>query len=397
VYLCTVRRPAFRVEHALWLVNERTSDPLRPSPEQCSAVLHSSRRQWRSLLVPARAARGFPSSCANVSSLLPQTPSLPGRSEIEELAGDTSIYLEGFSVWAIHSPPCDFAGKSKKSALHQITIGSSRPSFCLLSDDLPSAWLGFEGCRRTGGEGNYMVAFVLGWAHVLSACLVELRRESDKDQICYTEEKAACNTSGKLGNGETGFGIPVGNADLEECRWWSAVLANGCGWRATLSRAGRDFCPSWECHLQSDDQVLRIHQIPSRDSASTSPRAPSSEQALQYLYHFAQLHDAHDQLLAAFVTALMIPGQGRMGAPIALPRPEPMRTVSGGVHSALLRVLPDHDDLPHFMAFSCVTSAAVSCMLGCLLPDLACLAVWSSCRKESSGNLTCTGLPSRVP
>ncbi|KIW76721.1 hypothetical protein Z517_09165 [Fonsecaea pedrosoi CBS 271.37] len=302
-------------------MNGRASDPLPPSPEESSAVLHASRRQWTSLLIRALSAQSFPSSCLNLSSLLHQTPALPSRAKIEELVSDTSTYLEGFSVWGLDAPLCDLGGNIKKSALQKIIIGSVRPTFCHFSNELPSEWSGIEGCHCTSGNGNYLFAFVLGWAYVLSARLIELRKESEQDHISYTEEKATCDTTATLSNSDSGVFISIGEADVGECRWWAAVLAKGCGWRAALKRSGRDFYPMWSCHLASGSPRIQIRHGQLRSSSPTASHPPASEQAQHYLCKFTKLHNAHDQLLAAFVAALTIPEQGRFGAPITLPWP----------------------------------------------------------------------------
>ncbi|KAH0830078.1 hypothetical protein FOPE_10333 [Fonsecaea pedrosoi] len=363
--------PTLHIGHKFQVMNGRASDPLRPSPEESSAVLHASRRQWTSLLIRALSAQSFPSSCLNLSSLLHQTPALPSRAKIEELVSDTSIYLEGSSVWGLDAPLCDLGGNIKKSALQKIIIGSVRSTFCHFSNDLPSEWSGIEGCHRTSGNGNYLFAFVLGWAYVLSARLIELRKESEQDHISYTEEKATCDTSGTLSKSDSEVFISIGEADVGECRWWAAVLAKGYGWRAALKRSGRDFYPMWSCHLASGSPRIQIRHGQPRSSSPTASHPPASELAQHYLYKFAKLHNAHDQLLAAFVAALTIPEQGRFGAPITLPWPDSTHTSrrhtgSPNDHSPLLRLLPGKEDLPHFMAYSCVPNTAASCMLGCL-------------------------------
>ena len=340
-------------------------DSLRPSPEQSATILNKSRRSWGGLLAWAHSASGFPSSCANVNGLLHQTPSLPSRSIVEDSAGDILLHLQGFSVWCLGSLSCDLADQNKKSRLHRVVIGSNCPNFCHISNESSSGWMGFEDFCPKSTAGNYVFAFVLGWSYVLSAQLVELRKESDKDQVSYTEQKAPLATSKTAASDNNRFPIPIGSVDTAECRWWTAILASGCGWQAVLHRSGREFYPSWTCHLHSDER-FQVHHDRLLSSSSTSACPPSSTLAQQYLYNFAKLHNAYDQLLAGFIATLTLPREARFCAPITLPRPEPMSFNGDGADTTLLSLLPSAGHLPHFMAFSCVPNTITSCMLGCL-------------------------------
>ena len=353
-------------------IDYRVADTLRPNPAQSSHVFNKSKRVWRRLHARALAASYFTPSCANVGNLLHKTPSLPSRAEIEDSAGDTSLYLEGYSVWDLGTTFCDLADKAKKSRLQKAVIGRTHASFCHLSNESCTQWLGFEESQHKSWTGSYLFAFVLGWSYVLSARLLELRKESDIDQISYTGENASLKGGERPPSDTTEIIISIGKVADSECRWWAAILASGCGWKATLHRSGRDYFPSWSCHLDREERVQVHHNRP-RGSPATSFHPPSSTEAQQYLYNFANHHNAHDQLLAAFHAALTIPEHGRFGASVTLPRPNPVPSVQGLAHPTLLGHLPSTEHLPHFMAFSSIPNTVTSCTLGSLWePGVTC-------------------------
>lgn len=346
-------------------VHSPSKDAVRPSPKQSSAVLRAACRSWGAILDDATTAEGFPASCTDVTNLLHQTPSIPSSLDIKEFVEDTLVYLEGFSVWDLSSPKCDLAGQTKLSSTQKVFIGSDRPQFCRISNETSSKWPGFEDFRHVRSTGNYVFALVLGWSYVLSVRLVELRKESNNDKISYTNEKASSSSS-EIPLSENGFPIPVGTVDVAECRWWAAILASGCGWQAVLSRSDQNFYPPWSCRLNHDERFHLCYEVATSSLLTAScPTPPTSNEAHQYLYNFAKLHNAYDQLLAAFIATLTIPEHGRFGAPPTLPRPEPMSNLQEDASSSFVNLLPSTDQLPHFMALSCMQNTT-SCMLGCL-------------------------------
>ncbi|KAL2416833.1 hypothetical protein ABEF95_001917 [Exophiala dermatitidis] len=355
-------------------------DPLRPSAKEASAVLKKAQRHWGALLACARAADSLPSSCANIHSLLHKTPALPAVDvDVEEIVDSNkeSLDLVGYSVWGLGSTKCDLSHETKSSRAVEVQIGTSEPQSCTLSTEATLQWTGFRGFRTQGKTGNYLCAFVLGWSYVLSARLVELRRKSGDDRITYTEAQAPLITGEQPFFEGNGAAILAGKADRGACRWWAAILASGCGWKAVLHRSGHDFHAPWACHLKFNDEQIKIYHSPSTDSSSfATANPPSSGQALQYLIDFAKLHDAVDQLLAGFSGALTLPPRQRCQAPVVLPRLRAALSRKERPRSTLTRLLPSTVDLPHFMAFSCFDSAVFSCMGSSLWqPGIGCNVV----------------------
>ncbi|EFQ99460.1 hypothetical protein MGYG_02471 [Nannizzia gypsea CBS 118893] len=109
-------------------------------------------------------------------------------------------------------------------------------------------------------------------------------------------------------NSNTSYGLPIGDVTEQESRWWAAVLAKGCGWRATLTRGDKEYCPPWACHLKYGEPFTLLHDNPEL-CLSSEVDPPSSALAQGYLIRLAEMHDVFDQLLAAFTAALTIPSR----------------------------------------------------------------------------------------
>ncbi|KAF2181183.1 hypothetical protein K469DRAFT_671232 [Zopfia rhizophila CBS 207.26] len=340
-------------------------DHLRPTPRQSSKILSRSRRLWRQLLHSASFMKCYPLSCSNIEILLNQTPSIPDHPNIKEIVENKLLFLEGSSQWNIgRSKRCGIDNATKKSRSQKVLIGLDMPGVCHLADDILPTWPGFESGLNKSSSGNYLAILVLGWSYVLSARLLELRKKSEKDKILYTDNKAMVFTNSAPS--EDGcFSVYIGDVDTHECRWWAAILATGCGWRASLYRSSRQYYPPWSCHLNSDNRFNILRDDPATESLDVLGDSPSSIKAWEYLCKFAKMHHVYDQLLAAFVAALTLPRQGRFGARIVLPRPQSM--TGRPTHAELVDFerIPPISHLPHYMALSCIPNVLSSSMFGC--------------------------------
>jgi hypothetical protein len=99
------------------------------------------------------------------------------------------------------------------------------------------------------------------------------------------------------------------------------------------------------------------------NSSPLSP--PSAAQAQEYLVNFAERHDACDQLIPAFAASLTIPSHGRFGTAVCLPTlivPPPQICKTRFFSTPI----PSADQLPHFMALSCIPNILTSSVFGCL-------------------------------
>ncbi|WEW58754.1 hypothetical protein PRK78_004222 [Emydomyces testavorans] len=291
------------------------NDLLRPKPKESSRIFLHSLKTWRSLLFVAQSTTRFPDSCINIRNVLHNTPAIPDSSGVTETAEGNCLLLNGYSLWKIHSiSDCELNTKLKRSQSQAIVIGELQPTYCKLSNEFLLKWSGLDTTPNTPQTGNYLCVFVLGWAYILSARLLELRRENDADKLSYTDSRAILSAMNPTTH-DCRFLIPVGDADEQELRWWAAILAKGCGWQATLTRGGRTYFSPWACYLDDDRPLTVLHNgLKSTSAYSLEP--PSSTQAQSYLLRLAQMHNAVDQLIAAFMATLTIPRRQRFGAPI---------------------------------------------------------------------------------
>jgi hypothetical protein len=336
-------------------------DALRPSKRQSSKMLARSRRTWGALHLTAHSAAHYPPSCSNIGNLLHRMPSIPGQNVFENVEGD-NLSLEGHSQWRIESSVnCDLTNKSKHSHPYKVHIGLAYPNYCSVSEK-SSDWLGFEQVKSCAPRNNYVCALTLDWSYVLSARLIELQKIAVHDKVCYTNEKASsrCHNTVLF---DDGFTFPVGSADADERRWWAAILARGCGWRASLRRSGKEYNPPWACHLDPETSFEFCLEGPTSESPCLS-QPPSSGEAHRYLLKFANLHHAVDQLAAAFAASLTLPSHLRFGAPIVLPRPR-FKSGTQRPTSKYEIHLPCMDQLPHYMFLTCISNAVPSCLFSC--------------------------------
>lgn len=338
-------------------------DLLRPDFLLSSETLTHSRTKWHALLSSSHPATNLPHSCSNVKILLNKTPSVPEYPEATECARKNHLSLEGYSKWSVL--PADKPSRHtcelppfKRNLSRQVCIANSRPKTCTLSADYIRDWTGFQPLQEP--VGNYLCVFVLGWSYILSARMVELRRTTTDDKVVYTNNHAQW---GRLQGTEasTYLDLDIGSNDVAEVRWWAAILAEGHGWKATLTRDGKQYYPPWECHL--DSSLFRLWHCAHIPPSTSVFEPPSAADAHEYLCNFAQLHDAFDQLIGAFAAAITLPSHNRFGASITLPKPINRPRLGRNTESIYTTQIPTTTELPHFMALSCTSGLVASCLL----------------------------------
>lgn len=348
---------------------ESTKDAIRPQPQEAASILEKSQKRWSRYLPSATCQPHLSLSCANLGQLLHQTPAIPDDTshEIKEIATGNSLLFEGQSQWEVNlSAGCSLESNIKASRTQRILIGSSEPNYCSLSEH--KWWPGFSTLAVNGPSKNLIAVFVLAWSYVLSVRMVELRRKSQQDEVLYSERAASTRGDGALGCPRGGISIRA--TDLKEHRWWESILANGCGWNAVLFRSGRAFHPPWSYHLNTTSIPLVLLNPPN-GTRDTSLRPPSSQEAYQYLWRFAKQQHCIDQLIAAFAATLMLPVHNRYGLPVLLPAISPRELM---IPKDICEDLaPRFEDLPHFMALSCIPNAIPSSLFGCFWePNIDC-------------------------
>ncbi|KAE8137960.1 hypothetical protein BDV38DRAFT_292574 [Aspergillus pseudotamarii] len=361
-------------------MDDSNHDLLRPDHHSATDVLKHSKSTWNALLSSAQSETALPHACSNMKALLNKTPSIPKPADAADYLGTDALYIEGYASWSVspvnRSCNCELPSR-KKTGSRKVYIGGSQPSTCDLSAEYISDWNGVH--PLPGPMSNYLEVFVLGWSYILSARLIEIRRSTIKDKVVYTKSKAQWNLHGRHQTDKSimddSYIIDIETDDFAELRWWAAILAEGRGWQATLTREGKEYYPPWDCHLNSSS--FRLHhwaQLPaSTPTINTEP--PSSAQAQDYLFNLARYHDAFDQLISALAATLTIPLHNWFGASITLPLPKPENRPISRRNTELTyrNQIPTTAEIPHYMAISCTSGVITSCLFGCFWePDIPC-------------------------
>ncbi|KAJ5112940.1 hypothetical protein N7456_001474 [Penicillium angulare] len=344
-------------------------DILRPNTFASSRVSISSLSTWRALLSSGHSMTHLPTGCSNIKSLLNHTPSIPGPDQAIEVIGNSSVFLEGYSSWSISTantrlnPDCELP-PSKQAPPREVLIGESRPGACTLSREYISEWPGLQ--PSPSSAGNYLAVFVLGWSYIFSARLVEVRRGTAQDGISYTENMAHMTHDIHKTTTEEYFDLDIGCDSLSAVRWWAAILAGGRGWQATISRHNETthFSP-WESHLETS--YFRIcYNAESESLPSANMEAPSSAEALEYLYNMARKHDVFDQLICAFAATMTLPSHNRFVAPVTLPKPLHGHGPRQDQNTERIYSdqIPTLAEISHYLTFSGVSGLLTSCLLG---------------------------------
>lgn len=339
-------------------------DLLRPNFLLAFKTLTRSQSTWQTLLSSVQSGTDLPYPCCNVKALLNKTPSIPQSIEVTECSGTKSLSLEGYSRWSVSpayklpSHTCELP-PIKTTLSRKVYIGESRPKTCSLSAEYISEWTGFQPLSEP--MSNYLSVFVLGWSYILSARLIEIRRKTAHDKVVYTYNQTQWDRpdGDQAGNH---FDLDIGSDSYAEVQWWAAVLAEGCGWEATLARDGREYYPPWECHL--NNSPFRLRHCAQMPSSIATIEPPSSAEAQQYLFNFARYHDAFDQLIGALAAAITLPSHNRFGSSVVLPKPIKRHSARHNTALVYANQIPTADELPHFMALSCTSGLIASCLFG---------------------------------
>lgn len=342
-------------------------DPFRCSLQSLRTTRGRSETLWRELGRRTSAARQFPSACRNVDGILHNTPGMPGEENVYEHAGD-ELVLQGVSIWDLGASTCTELRKKHSRPLG-ITIGVSKPSVCEISNEAaPKPWSRFGPRPSTPAKNNFIAILTLGWCYVLSARLLEIRRNGNAQNVEY--ERKGTSLSCRPQDGDC-FVVNIGTADKAELCWWKTILADRPAWFAKLhGEAPRKDMPKcyhspWQCHLVGSKSFsVQSVECASVERASSHP--PSSRNAYNYLRRFADLHDANDQLEAALISALTVPAHMRHGAPVVLPTPLNMTDISRTA-SQFGESAPDlFQRIPHLMTLTCFPPAIPSAIFSCV-------------------------------
>lgn len=106
-------------------------------------------------------------------------------------------------------------------------------------------------------DKNYMAVLVLAWSYILSARWAEIM--PGEASLVYTSSMA--DTIGREDPPKGPSESPMPTLDIEgacpaEARWWAAILAEGQGWKATLSLDGDTLFGPWSFKHQPSNPFL---------------------------------------------------------------------------------------------------------------------------------------------
>ena len=338
-------------------------------------------RSWWSSYVPTDTDLKLPVKCTQLHTLLGKAPAFPPRSVSIQSGLSTLRYhhsplglqISGSSTWCTSQGQCHLPPKTLR---HQLFCGFHRSVSCSFADGSP--WSNWPGVQDEDGEGNHLAILLLAWAYVLSARWVEIQLQSDT--MHYSDLQAP-----QLDNEEdiptNTIEINIGAACARAVRWWAAVLAPDEGWYATTTLGDQKYRSPWSAHVTSDISFT-LRSTGSALGTHTKIEAPlTSDEALDYLQRYCDLHDINSQCIPALAASLFIPWKSsNRRAPAVLPLPKPARLPA----RRLLQQWPsgscqrERSLLPYYMTLSCNIWGLRALLFGSFFdPDISCNLVSS--------------------
>ena len=353
----------------LLLQHKRTTyqDPIRLPSAHLTAIPQTSQNFWRSIQQSVLTVKQYPSPCRQIGPILRNVPHIPVGDSVKEHAG-TELILKGASTWSTKAPYCTRL-PYKRSHLMDITIGVPQPSFCKLADAPPKPWSGYDSTTSQPVQNNLLAVLTLGWCYVISVKLLEMRCNGEKIPIMY-EPAGAPIQKDKSEPISGHFTVNIGTVTYAEQYWWRKVIESDSGWSAKIRHkdASTDtfstYRSPWECHLRGSRDLEVRCKIDSIH-CETSCQPPSSAVAMKYLRSFASLHQASDQLEAAFTATLTIPAHMRHGSVAVLPA---LFSTTETPRNSKIVDTPSVDFMemiPYAMTLSCLAPAIPSALAGC--------------------------------
>lgn len=266
--------------------------------------------------VPAFLANGFSKDCGSPRFKLRHS---------ESTSNDSALYFNGCSTWCISEGGCSL---KEKIMHHQLLLGLQSSTRCCFADESPfSDWPGVQGEQESPEGGNCLAIISFACAYILSALWVEMQQSKGTgpapakkcDQIYYL-----CSQAKWVRDGDEDLpddlAVDLGDIDDDAARWWTAPLANGEGWRATITRDSKVYRSPWSISIAATRRFKLRRTAQYQKSYSETAMPPSSEQALPFLSDFCVLHNTRSQSSAALAVTLTFPFLSNMNATLSLPK-----------------------------------------------------------------------------
>ncbi|KAJ8070713.1 hypothetical protein OCU04_001084 [Sclerotinia nivalis] len=338
--------------------------------------------------VPAFLANGFSKDC--------KSPQFKLRHS-ESTNNNSTLYINGWSTWNISEGNCSL---KEKIMHHQLLLGLQRSTQCYFTEDSPfSNWPGVQGEQKSPAQGNCLAILSFAWAYILSALWVEMQQSKGTrpaptqrdDRIYYlcSQAKWTCDGDEDLAGD---LEVDLGDIDDDAARWWTALLANGEGWRATITRDSKVYRSPWSISLAAAQSFKLRRTAHYQNSYSEIDIPPSSDQALQFLSDFCILHNTRSQSSVALAATLTFPFLNNMTAMLPLPKlnscPIPSKTMSLALLPTSIYpstppfspsrleteiVFEEGKLLPYYMTLSCDSRGMQSLLCGSFFdPEVSC-------------------------
>jgi hypothetical protein len=310
-------------------------DAVRASNEDVTRTLAISRHTWSSYNKVSNAEWELSPECVQPQKMLGKVPAYlaHGTYKGDEAArfkihhqqlwnGKSELFVSGRSAWQTSDGTCDLGPKVMP---HKLLLGVQCSTSCVFTNSDFESWPGVQGTQDRAVQGNFVAVLTLAWAYILSAQWLEIQRSHDsstcssRSHIQYLDHQVQWFT-GCQGPLTDELELDLNDVSDDAARWWSAILAPGEGWQATISREGQNYKSPWSTRLAATQPFILRRTSSSLPGQTDKTIPPSSTEALNFLSSFCETRDIRGQCCAALSAALYFPFLNGSTAILPLPR-----------------------------------------------------------------------------
>lgn len=289
-------------------------DSLRLGDEELRAIYKCGFDTWSALHASAREQTGLPLQLSHldIQGAFRHHPSFPANLHLhhEKSARSSQVYATGCSAWTLNQPGIACV----LPPFHQdekIAVAAWKPILLKSGASATHSPAADWGSWFARPDKNYMAVLVLAWSYILSARWAEIM--PGEASLVYTSSMA--DTIGREDPPKGPSESPMPTLDIEgacpaEARWWAAILAEGQGWKATLSLDGDTLFGPWSFKHQPSNPFLIRKDLAFQNGSAVayeSAAPPSCLKALHFLDSFCLDRNIADQSQAALAAVLLMP------------------------------------------------------------------------------------------
>ncbi|KAJ3545521.1 hypothetical protein NM208_g2474 [Fusarium decemcellulare] len=294
-----------------------------------------------------QAESSLPRCALSLCDAFAQHPCFPPNVKVEyaRYRRYSRAYVKGSSEWGSPLAGCRHEMPPFRQPV-DITVTTKKPIPLSIQSDHKDNHIS---TRISPQNQDYVSILTLAWVYVLSARWAELL--GGQCSITYADAQAPEVDGARVGpHGTPTFEVSLGSHSLEEARWWTAVLAPGRGWSATMIMDKDELLAPWSISLERSPVFTLSGQLELQSSLSTQNHAASSIQAFRFLDKLCQLHGIEDQSLAALASALLLPSlQGTQILTLPAPSFSPERHGTEFMSTSSSATSPGHRRLQHII------------------------------------------------